>query len=176
MALCIEFKHQGETRTATILKNRGIAWFVKDMAGDEYLVQKKHVVRQWDEPDPAACSGCGTITELNEEGFCPACQAAADTASSQAPANSILGQLNTATHSEPVTPKAKKSHSNSEPKPRDPNLVTLKEICFELEVEPRIARRNLRKGVGNIGTGSRWEWAKGSDDLAKVRKILLKAE
>ena len=55
---------------------------------------------------------------------------------------------------------------------RDPDLVTLKELCFQLDVEPRIARRRLRKAVGTIGTGSRWEWKKDSEELAKVRQAL----
>lgn len=67
-----------------------------------------------------------------------------------------------------------------EPKPaaaeRDPDLVTLKELCFQLDLEPRIARRRLRKAVGTIGTGSRWEWKKDSEELATVRKVLSAAE
>ena len=39
-------------------------------------------------------------------------------------------------------------------------------------MEPRIARRKLRKSLGNIGTGSRWEWKKGSTELATVQKAL----
>lgn len=177
MALCIEFKHQGETRTATILKNRGITWMVRDMDGEEYQVQKRHVVRQWEEVDPAACSGCGAVSELNEEGFCQVCQESAEAALSTTPGMGLAGQLGAAARSEPATAK---EHREKKTKPptaeRDPNLVTLKELCFEMELEPRIARRMLRKGLGNIGTGSRWEWMKGTAELSKVRAVLLKDE
>jgi hypothetical protein len=57
---------------------------------------------------------------------------------------------------------------------RDPNLVTLKQLCFDLDLEPRIARRRLRGSIGTIGTGSRWEWTAGSEELNKVRAILAK--
>ena len=174
MALCIEFKHQTELRTATILKNRGITWFVRDMNGEEYQVQKKHVIRQWDEADAPTCNGCDATENLNEEGFCPACQAAADATINSAPATGLMGQLAAAAHSETPTPK--KPQDKKPAVERDPNLVTLKELCFDLELEPRIARRMLRKAKGNIGTGSRWEWQKGSDELTAVRKCLLKAE
>ena len=52
----------------------------------------------------------------------------------------------------------------------DSNLVHLKQICFDLE--PRIARRRLRKALGNVGTGQRWAWEPDSPELAKVRTVL----
>ena len=176
MALCIEFKHQGVSRTATILKNRGITWFVRDTNGEEYQVQKKLVVRQWEESDKPTCAGCDATENLNAAGYCPACVAAAEAALNTA--GGPAAELNQAAHNEPAPAKAKreKKAATAEPVARDPNLVTLKELCFELEIEPRIARRMLRKVKGNIGTGSRWEWQKGSDELNAVRKCLLKAE
>lgn len=58
-----------------------------------------------------------------------------------------------------------------EPK-EDSNLVHLKQLCFDLDLEPRIARRRLRKALGNIGTGQRWAWEPDSPELAKVRTVL----
>lgn len=174
MALKVEFKHQDTVMTGTILKNKGIAWQVQLDDGSTTLVQKKHVIRDWDETIPA-CAGCGKELPLNAEGFCSDCQDAADAAAKDAPATSLLGQLNGAAHAEPEPPKAKTPKAAKEPAaPRDPNLVSLKELCFELSIEPRIARRNLRKAKGNIGTGARWEWMKGSPELAEVRRVLLK--
>ena len=54
----------------------------------------------------------------------------------------------------------------------DSNLVHLKQLCFDLDLEPRIARRRLRKALGNVGTGHRWAWAPDSPELAKVRTVL----
>jgi hypothetical protein len=54
----------------------------------------------------------------------------------------------------------------------DSNLVHLKQLCFDLDLEPRIARRRLRKARGNVGTGHRWAWEPDSPELAKVRQIL----
>ena len=176
MALKIEFKNQGKLMTGTILKNRGIAWLAQLDDGSTLLVQKRHVTRDWDEVVPT-CNGCGKEAPLNAEGFCQECQDHADQDVAGAPATSLLGQLNGAAHSEPAAKKEKKPAKDKAPAPeRDPNLVTLKELCFELEIEPRIARRNLRKTKGNIGTGSRWEWTKGCDELAAVRRVLLKSE
>lgn len=54
----------------------------------------------------------------------------------------------------------------------DSNLVHLKQLCFDLDLEPRIARRRLRKALSNVGTGHRWAWAPDSPELAKVRTVL----
>ncbi|MGE4374773.1 MAG: hypothetical protein AB7D01_03600 [Methanoculleus sp.] len=56
--------------------------------------------------------------------------------------------------------------------PDGPELVHLKQLCFDLDLEPRIARRRLRKALGNIGTGQRWAWEPDSPELAKVRAVL----
>ena len=54
----------------------------------------------------------------------------------------------------------------------DSNLVHLKQLCFDLDLEPRIARRRLRKALGNVGTGQRWAWEPDSPELAQVRTVL----
>ena len=54
----------------------------------------------------------------------------------------------------------------------DSNLVHLKQLCFDLDLEPRIARRRLRKALGNVGTGQRWAWEPDSPELARVRTVL----
>ena len=54
----------------------------------------------------------------------------------------------------------------------DSKLVHLKQLCFDLDLEPRIARRRLRKALGNVGTGQRWAWEPDSPELAKVRAVL----
>lgn len=181
MALKIKFKKQSNVATGTILKNRGIAWFVReDGTGEEFPVPKKNVLETWDAPDTAepVCVACGAQgVPLNNQGYCGDCESSAEDTAEHADPSSILGQLNGVAHSEPEpAASAKPAKKAKEPVERDPNLVSLKELCFELELEPRIARRMLRKSKGNIGTGSRWEWQKGSEELAAVRKVLLKAE
>ena len=54
----------------------------------------------------------------------------------------------------------------------DSNLVHLKQLCFDLDLEPRTARRRLRKALGNVGTGQRWAWEPDSPELARVRTVL----
>lgn len=49
-------------------------------------------------------------------------------------------------------------------------MVVLKKLCQELDCDPRKARQQLRKSVGN--TDGRWEWPEGSKEIAKVRAIL----
>ena len=146
----VEFKQQGQLRVALILENRGLCWKVRDeKTGEEFQVQKRSVTRQW-------------VEEPEEE--------SAPTTAPSPEFSSMLGQLNgqAAAQGKPA-PKAKEKKEQAE---RDPNLVSLKELCFELKVEPRIARRRLRKAVGQVGTGSRWEWMKDSDALAAVKAVL----
>lgn len=172
MALKIKFKRGAGTSTGTILKNRGVGWLIReDGTGEEFQVPKKLVLESYDAPDTVepTCAECGASgVPLNANGFCGDCESAADDQEEHAPKDSLLGQLGAAAHQEKPKPK-------DEAAQRDPNLVSLKELCFELEMEPRIARRMLRKAKGNIGTGSRWEWKKGSEELSAVRKVLLKA-
>lgn len=82
---------------------------------------------------------------------------------------SLAGQLTAAGN--PPTPKTKKEKGAD----KDPDLVTLAELCTELKIIGRIARRRLRKSLGKVGAGARWEWRKASEELAKVRTILTSA-
>ena len=79
---------------------------------------------------------------------------------------SLAGQLSAAAN--PPAPKVKKEKGAD----KDPDLVTLAELCAELKIVGRIARRRLRKSLGKVGAGARWEWRKASEELAKVRTIL----
>ena len=81
---------------------------------------------------------------------------------------SLAGLMNAA-----PTPAPEKKKEKAE---KDPDLVTLAELCQELRIVGRIARRRLRKALGQVGTGSRWEWKKASEELAKVRDLLTAKE
>ena len=78
---------------------------------------------------------------------------------------SLAGLLNQDPKPEPAPAKKAKVE-------KDPDLVTLAELCQELRIVGRIARRRLRKALGKVGTGERWEWKKASEELAKVRTLL----
>lgn len=144
----IEFKNASGTHIAEVLANKGIYFQVRDDAGEEYAVPKKQVTRgPWEEPT------------IEEE--------AAELTQARGPSlTAALAQIQ-ATDKAKAEPKAKK-----EPAAATPNLVTLKQLCFDLNMVPRIARRKLRKVMGQVGTGSRWEWAKDSEELAAVTKAL----
>lgn len=79
------------------------------------------------------------------------------------PTSSLVSQLEAAAAPKPApTPKADTA-----------NLVTLKQLCFDLDIEPRIARRRLRNSTfGKVGIGSRWEWEAGSATLGQVTAII----
>lgn len=142
----VEVKSANVNGIFQVLANKGIAWQVQDENGDAFLVQKRLVVRgPWEE------------AEDDEPAPTPA-------------PGSLAGQLAAAAAEVKTALKAKKD--KPAPAERDPNLVTLKELCFELGVIPRIARRRLRKAIGLVGTGGRWEWKKDSPELAKVRQAL----
>lgn len=51
------------------------------------------------------------------------------------------------------------------------NLVTIQQICEELGVVGRIARRKLR-GSDIKKPGSAWEWETGHEDIEKVKSLL----
>lgn len=50
--------------------------------------------------------------------------------------------------------------------------VELKSLCIDFGIEPRIARRRLRKAFGQVGTGTRWAWALNSPELEQVKTLL----
>lgn len=78
-----------------------------------------------------------------------------------APTSSLAGQLEAAAAPKPA------------PKADNANPVTLKQLCFDLDIEPRIARRRLRNSsFGKVGIGSRWEWEAGSATLGQVTAII----
>ena len=136
-ALSVEFNHQKELRTGTILEDRGLFWLVRDQDDEEYPVKKTSILRQW-EPEPEPASPEHTVTSLLLGGTTPA------------PA--------------PATPAAK-----------DPDLVTLADLCAEYGIVGRIARRRLRSKFTQVGTGSRWEWKKTDPKLTEVRALLAPA-
>lgn len=143
----VEFKSANSSGIAQIVANKGICWQVQDDAGELFLVQKKHVVRgPWVEEDEPE---------------------------TDAPAPAPLLTAALAQVTAPTAPSA--PATASAPATDDADLVTLKQLCFDLNLEPRIARRRLRNSIGQVGTGSRWEWKKDSAELAKVRSILAPA-
>ncbi len=62
------------------------------------------------------------------------------------------------------------------------DIVTLKELCAELKIDPREAREKLRAAVTDKKAhpelakahkpGSQWQWVKGSDAEKEARSAL----
>lgn len=148
----VEIKSANVSGIFEVVANKGVCWQLKGADGELFMAQKRQVVRgPWEEE------------ELTFE------EEAAELAANHNPTfAAALAQIQV----EPA-PVAKASRKKPA-EPAEPH-VTLKELCFDLNVVPRIARRRLRKALGNIGTGSRWEWPLGSQDLEKVKQVLLAA-
>lgn len=67
----------------------------------------------------------------------------------------------------------KKKTAKKEKTPKAPkgDVVTLAEICTEMGIEGRIARRKLRTS-GIPKPGKQWEWNIGHEDIQKVKDLL----
>jgi len=68
-------------------------------------------------------------------------------------------------------PKAEKAPKTKKAAATDEDVVTLKQLASELDMDGRVARRKLRE-AGIEKPGGRWEWAAGSKALTKVTKAL----
>ena len=68
-----------------------------------------------------------------------------------------------------TTPSTTQTRSITMAKKTGDNMV-LKQLCRDLDLDPRKARIKLRKTIGN--TTGRWEWEKGSKELKEVTDIL----
>lgn len=141
----VEFKSANSAGIVQIVANKGICWQVQDSAGELFLIQKKHVVRgPWlEEDEPEA--DAPSAPPLLTAALAQVTAPSAPTASPTAPAPTATG---------------------------DADLVTLKQLCFDLNLEPRIARRVLRKAYPKVGTGARWEWRKDDAELVAIRTLL----
>lgn len=69
----------------------------------------------------------------------------------------------------------KKTSTKKEKAPKAPkgDVVTLAQICEELGVEGRIARRKLR-GSDIQKPGKQWEWTPGHEDIDRIKELLAK--
>lgn len=148
---CCRFKSAGQEATGEILVDKGLGYQV--LTGDDdtpaeervsMFVLKKHVIGIWTEGEP----GAPEPEPIPVEPLDP---------------TSLAGQAALLAAREP-------EKANLPPKADGVKMVQLKQLCNG--IEPRIARRRLRKALGNVGTGSRWEWPEGSEELAKIKAIL----
>ena len=71
------------------------------------------------------------------------------------------------------TAPAKKAAPAKKTKDKDENLVTLKGLSAQLKLDPRDARKKLRKA--GLKAEGRWAWPAGSSELKKI-EAALKAE
>lgn len=159
----IVFKHQGEVIEALVLANKGICWQVELSDGSTTLVQKKHVISESTQP-PAEFHTDSTVTDDPfEDEPLPADSLASMLTKIRADGKVSTPKKAKATK-QPATPAAKPDAHSS--------IISLKALCAELNIEPRIARRRLRNSQGHVGTGQRWEWEAGSKELAAIRTAI----
>lgn len=151
---CCRFKSAGQELTGEILMDKGLGYQV--LTGDDdtpseervsLFVLKKHIIGTWNEGEP----GAPEPEPIPVEPLDP---------------TSLAGQAALLANQEP-------KKADLPPKADGQKMVQLKQLCND--IEPRIARRRLRKALGNVGTGSRWEWPEGSEELAKIKAILSSA-
>lgn len=96
-------------------------------------------------------------------------------ASTPAKPGTLAAQLETLEKAQ-TERSASKRKEKKEKEEKDPNVVELASLCKEYGILGRIARRRLRKVLGKLPQGTRWEWNKDSDQLQKVRDILAAKE
>lgn len=146
---CCRFKSNGEELTGQILADKGLGYSVRpDGSEDPMFVHKKHIIGQWEEGEPNA----EPAPEIPVEPIDP---------------TSLAGQL-AGLESRPEKKKAELLKAEEGEK-----TVQLKALCADFNIHPRIARRRLRKSMGQVGTGHRWEWPINSPELEKVKAILV---
>lgn len=90
-------------------------------------------------------------------------------------------QTETATKRKPTikktaAPKAAPKKKAAAPKAAksDDKSVTLKDLAKEMKLDPRVARRKLRKA--GVGADGRYSWEEGSTALKKAREALASTE
>ena len=146
---CCRFKSNGEELTGQILADKGLGFSVlPDGSEDPMFVHKKHITCQWEEGEPNA----DPAPEIPVEPIDP---------------TSLMGQL-AGLESRPQKLKAELPKAGEGEK-----TIQLKALCADFQIHPRIARRRLRKELGQVGTGHRWEWPINSPEPEKVKAILV---
>ena len=149
----VEIKSANVSGIFEVVANKGICWQLKGADGELFMAQKKQVVRgPWEEEELTVEEEAAELAVNHNPTFAAA-----------------LAQVQVEPAPVAKTPRKKPAEPAGDAEPQ----VTLKELCFDLNVVPRIARRRLRKTLGQVGTGHRWEWALGSRDLEKVKQVLL---
>lgn len=149
---CCRFKSMGQELTGEILVDKGLGYQVLTGEDDtpteervSMFVHKKHVLGTWNEGEP----GAPEPEPIPVEPLDP---------------TSLAGQA-------ALLAAQESKKADLPPKVDGQKMVQLKQLCPE-GLETRIARRRLRKALGNVGTGSRWEWPEGSTEIENIRAIL----
>ena len=154
----VTFKHQGQEIEGLVLANKGICWQVELSDGSAILVQKKHVIAE--DTTPPTNPNPIIADEPLEDAEAPAPDSLASMLTQIRASGKVAGS------------KAPRKQQPAPAATEPSNTISLKQLCAECQVEPRIARRRLRKAVGLIGTGSRWEWEADSAELAAIRTAI----
>lgn len=187
LPVAVIFTHRGQEMDGLVLADKGICWQVELSDGTTLMVQKKHVTCEMtgDSFDEEAYVAA-THPEYLED---PQSVITADPFEDDEPpaADSLASMLTKIRAEGKVSGKKAKPAAQAKPAakptqaktpaaaPEFNNLISLKQLCAELNVEPRIARRRLRNSQGQVGTGSRWEWEADSMEIDAIRAIISAA-
>lgn len=156
---------EGAELTATLLVNKGIQLICLDADGNEIKVPKGRVIETWEEGSDPVTDG----VEAAEPSFLDGMQDPEEDA----------GPVEQGAEPDPEDPPAGPSElsgliqpmtTDAPPAEEGPVLVSLADICAEVQVVPRIARRRLRKAKG-ILTEGRWEFA--PEQVAEIKALIL---
>lgn len=162
----IIFTHRGKECDGLVLADKGICWQAELIDGTIILVQKKHVTKELFSEDSYFEAPEPDQAELGDP----------DPEADEPPAADSLASMLTKIRADGKVAKPKrqpKAPATPVAKPAtDTSIITLKQLCAELNIEPRIARRRLRNSQGQVGTGSRWEWQAKDKVLADIRKAI----
>lgn len=177
------FKHRGQEMDGLVIADKGICWQVELSDGTILMVQKKHVITEltgdsFDEEAYVAATLEDPQSVITADPFEDDEPPAADSLASMLTKIRAEGKVSgkKAKPAAQAKPAAKPTQAKTPATaPEFNNLISLKQLCAELNVEPRIARRRLRNSQGQVGTGSRWEWEADSMEIDTIRAIISAA-
>lgn len=156
-ATTVRFLLNNTEHEGTLISKRGLFWEIETEPG----ITKKIPVK-------AILNRDADLPANGETRMGPA-------AAAPAKPGTLAAQLETLEKAQ-TERSASKRKEKKEKEEKDPNVVELATLCKEYGILGRIARRRLRKVLGKLPQGTRWEWNKDSDQLQKVRDILAAKE
>lgn len=182
LPVAVIFTHRGQELDGRVIADKGICWQVELSDGTTLMVQKKHVTCEmtgdsFDEEAYVAATLVDPDSVVTADPFEDDEPPAADSLASMLTKIRAEGKVSgkKAKPAAQAKPAAKPTQAKTPAAAPASDMVGLKQLCAELNVEPRIARRRLRNSQGQVGTGSRWEWEADSMEIDTIRAIISAA-